>query len=118
MQSVSSAIAGLTETTGPEFIRPEAIQYPFLRLGLSHWSLKCGDRQFPSRSDIDIRELASVLSHTALVKVIDAGADFAFAVVGLAIARTSRGSAQGRRLTEVANNPRDWPKGISHFIAI
>lgn len=81
-----------------------------MRLAVKRWeALRCG-RPFPARSDVQPRDLGSLLRHLSLVKVIDGGADFEHRIVGDVVVRAFRVPLQNRRFSEIE---KDAPELIS-----
>ncbi len=90
------------ERTHYEPIALEALQNPVLRLGVEYWRQLCGERRFARREDLDQRKLAPALSNMIIVRVVDAGADFAFRIVGDEVRRAYPVPLNNRLMSEIA----------------
>lgn len=77
------------------------IENPIVRKALDAWQHLRGIRTMPTRADMGPRALLGVLSHTAVVRVIDDGADFEFRIVGDQIRVQQGAPLQGKRMAEV-----------------
>lgn len=91
---------------GPTFeaIALEALSKPLVIQGLAYWRSLCGTRTFPAREQLSPREILRLLTNTILLKVIDGGNDFEFAVVGDEVTRAYRTKLIHRRLSEIAKD--------------
>lgn len=70
---------------------------PVMCEGYNYWrSLRRG-RKFPARADITPRGLNKMLRHTALIAVLDQGADYEYRIVGDACVLAHGYSPQGQR---------------------
>jgi hypothetical protein len=77
------------------------IENPTVRKGLEVWERARGNRRMPSRAQMTPRALMGVLSHVAVLRVIDAGAEFEFRIVGDQIRVQQGVPLQGKRMAEV-----------------
>jgi hypothetical protein len=73
-----------------------------LRKAVVYWSAIRGDRLFPSRIDLKVRDLSGLLPYMSLVAVIDGGADFEHRIVGDIVVRAFNVPVQNRRFSEIA----------------
>lgn len=91
---------------GPVFeeISFEALTKPLVLEGLAYWRSLCGPRAFPAREQISPRAISRLLTNTILLKVIDGGGDFEFAIVGDEVTRAYRAAMIHRRLSEIAKD--------------
>ena len=80
----------------------------------SFWNTKRGTRRFPSKDEINPREIKEFLKDVILLRVIDAGNDFEFRIVGDGLIQAFGGNFQGRtasrfaklaNITELAHRP-------------
>lgn len=69
---------------------------------LSVWRGLSGDRCYPARADISPRILKPILRNTTLVRVLDAGSDYEFRIVGDAYVMAHGVSFQGKRWSEIS----------------
>ena len=97
-----SASPYVPDTSSVELIPLERLEDSHLRLAVSYWRARCGDRRHPSREELQPRDIAGVLRNMALVKVLDGGADFEYRIVGDAQVRAYALRLQNRRLSDVA----------------
>jgi hypothetical protein len=74
---------------------------PTVRKALDAWEHARGTRAMPSRTDMGPRTLLGVLSNTAILRVIDGGADFEFRIVGDQIRVQQGAPLQGKRMGDV-----------------
>jgi hypothetical protein len=98
-----------------DFIRLEDLENPIVRRGADYWLSLCGARCFPTRGDVNLREISSILSHMTLIKVIEGGADFELRVVGDAIASALRVPMHNRRLSEIGSEAPMFAERNSKF---
>ena len=76
------------------------IQNPVVRKGLDVWERLRGVRRMPVRAEMGPRVLVGLLSHLAVLRVLDNGREFEFRIVGDHI-RVQQGVAlQGERMAE------------------
>jgi len=70
------------------------------------WNAKRGSRRFPSKDEIAPRDIKDFLKSVILLRVLDAGNDFEFRIVGDGLIQTFGGNFQGRtasRFSKLAN---------------
>jgi hypothetical protein len=79
---ITASVRSFAETTSITGLAMEDLSSPKLRLGWDYWRMLRGTRRFPTRDEIKPRDIATILSHMVLVKVVDGGADFQFRIVG------------------------------------
>lgn len=82
----------------------DEIEEPAVRAGFEHWAKLKGARQYPARSEISPREIASLLRNTVLLRVVDGGADYEFRIVGDAHVLAHGYSMQGRKLSQIGEH--------------
>lgn len=58
---------------------------PVLAAFFDYWDARRGDREMPSRQDIDPADIPQLLPHLSLIDVVDAGARFRYRLVGTAV---------------------------------
>lgn len=90
----------IPDTTATIRIPPSALQSEPLRLGYAYWCGLRGPRRYPSRADIQLRDIAGLLRHVSLLKV-ERG-DYIYRVVGDVIVRAYDIPLQNRRLSDLA----------------
>ena len=73
-----------------------------LRDGLEHWNGLRGERRWPTRADLKLRNIKTLLPYIALVQVIDDGADFEHRIVGDALVQAFAVPVQNRRFSDIA----------------
>ena len=88
--------------TSIERITLDELESPVVKQGANYWSALRGTRRFPSRKDLHPRDVASVLPHMVLIKVIDGGDDFEYRIVGEVQAQAYGHRLQGRRVSQIA----------------
>ena len=72
-----------------------------VRQGIAYWRRIRGSRRFPSRSDVAPREIASILRHAVLMRVVDNGADYEYRIVGDAHTVAHGFCMQGKLLSQM-----------------
>jgi hypothetical protein len=77
------------------------VQNPLLLKGLELWRSQRGTRRFPGRADMSPRLLSGLLRNTVLVRVVDAGEEFEFRIVGDAIVAAQGASFQGLTTAQI-----------------
>lgn len=77
------------------------IQNVLLRKGLALWEAACGACAFPSRHEMGPRALGPLLRNTALIKVLDGGAEFQVRIIGDAIMAAQGDPMQGMTTAEI-----------------
>jgi len=90
------------DITSIERITLDELESPVVKQGANYWSALRGTRRFPSRKDLHPRDVASVLPHMVLIKVIDGGDDFEYRIVGEVQAQAYGHRLQGRRVSQIA----------------
>jgi hypothetical protein len=88
--------------TSFEVIKLDDLESSVVKQGASYWNALRGTRRYPARKELRPHEFASILRNTLLVRVIDAGADFEFRIVGDEQAQTYALPFAGKRLSEFA----------------
>jgi len=78
----------------------EAIENPIVRQGVEYWNRLRGARRYPSRQDMMPRDLAPLLRHVVLIRLIDGG-DYEYRIVGDAHVISHGFSMQGLRVSDV-----------------
>ncbi|MGN6150286.1 MAG: PAS domain-containing protein [Rhizomicrobium sp.] len=81
-------------------VLPE-IENPLVQKALSIWENARGARTMPSRADMSPRLMAGLLRNTVLVRVIGAGEEFEFRIVGDAIVQAQGASLQGMTMAQI-----------------
>ena len=79
----------------------DKLESPIVRQGLDYWLKLRGDRLYPSRSEMAPRELASLLRHVVLLRVVAGGADYEYRIVGDAHVISHGFNMQGMRVSDV-----------------
>jgi hypothetical protein len=93
--------AGAKAEPGTYRVAMDQLSSATLRKGLDLWTRKRGARRFPSRADMQPRDMAEFLRQVVLVRVLPGAEDFQFRVVGDAIAQAQGASYQGLTLSEI-----------------
>jgi hypothetical protein len=105
----------LPPNTVIDWITLDAIQSEPLRLGAAYWNRLRGERPWPSRDELSIRDMSRFAHYMSLVQVIDDGADFLHRIVGHAMVCAFSVPIQNRRFSEIAV---DAPKLIQNSFLI
>jgi hypothetical protein len=79
----------------------DAIESAIVRQGVECWNGLRGTRSYPSRHDMTPRDLAPLLRHVVLLRLIDGGQDYEYRIVGDAHVISHGFSMQGLRVTDV-----------------
>lgn len=61
-----------------------------------YWNAKRGDRQFPSRADLDPAEIPGLLPHLSLIEIRPSQPRFVYRLVGTEVARLLQQDLTGR----------------------
>jgi len=94
-------VTPLPPNTIIEWVTLDEIQCEALRAGTAYWNkLRCG-RPWPSRDELNFRDMAKFLPYMALLRVIDGGADFEHRFVGDVMVRAFSVPIQNRRFSEI-----------------
>ena len=91
-----------SQATALEWLSLDQVKEAPLRAAVAYWSAIRGDRLFPSRNDLKLRDMGGLLPYMSLVTVIDGGADFEHRIVGDAVVRAFSVPIQNRRFSEIA----------------
>lgn len=92
--------ADYSDVTSFEPVPLEDLKNPLVRRAVAYWRLRCGERRFPARDDLDPRDLAKFQRHMILIKVIDGGADFEYRYVGDVQRQAYAKPVAGKRMSE------------------
>lgn len=79
----------------------DQIESPVVRRGLDYWLKVRGSRSYPARENIVPRDLAGLLRHVVLLRLIDGGADYEFRIVGDAHVISHGFNMQGLKVSDV-----------------
>jgi hypothetical protein len=79
----------------------DSVENNLVRAGLGYWRRLKGARAFPSRQEIVPRDIAGLLRNVILVKVINAGEDYEFRIVGDAHVQMSGFNMQGSHMRDL-----------------
>lgn len=74
---------------------------PVLSEAYGYWRAQRRGRKFPARGDITPRGLNKLLRHTALIAVLDHGADYEYRIVGDACVLAHGYTPQGQRWSQL-----------------
>ncbi len=105
----------LSHTTTLTPIAPEDLRNAKTRLGYDYWCGLRGMRRFPSREELNPRNIASALTNMAILKVIDCGRDFQFRIVGDHAGCSYPIGLANRCFSELAA---DLPRAVEHWFGI
>ncbi|HWA90028.1 MAG TPA: PAS domain-containing protein [Rhizomicrobium sp.] len=96
--SQADAIAEFRPRTA---IALDALENALVRKGLAVWNAARGTRPFPKKSELTPRAMLPFLKHTALLRVIDGGAEFVFRITGDQIDVQQGAQFQGLTMAEI-----------------
>jgi hypothetical protein len=99
-----------SRTTTYEWVALADLQTTPVRDGAAYWNQLRGERPFPSRAEVNARDLVPLLPYVSIIKVIDDGADFEHRIIGDVMVRAFRVPLQNRRLSDVAKEAPDVAK--------
>jgi hypothetical protein len=94
----------LPEKTGFDWLAVDALSNTYSLQALQIWRRIRGQRRFPSRHDLKPRDIAPIMEHMSVIKVIDGGADYENRFVGDSVVRVHGIPIAGRRFSEIAND--------------
>jgi len=103
------------KATQIEIVALDTIAQPVLQQGFAYWQSLRGTRAFPSRDDIRLRDLSSLLKNMVFIKVLDDANDFLLKVVGDEVARCYCAPLINRRMSEIAV---DLPYSVTRWSAL
>jgi hypothetical protein len=106
--------------TSFERISLNEIQSPVVKQGANYWTRLRATRRFPSRDKVHPRDIASILPHTHLIKVLDGGDDFLFRIAGDSQVQALKIAFVGKRLSELMPESIEYGlvmKGLLGFVA-
>ena len=98
-----------------ELLPLTAMQTPIVCQGIAYWDKLRGDRPYPARDEIRVRDIPGLLKHMVVAKAIDGGEDFLLSIVGDEVGRCYRAPIMHRRLSEIA---RDLPKTVDRWLPV
>ncbi len=84
------------------WLDPSALEQNETRAAFAYWTQLRGNRPWPAREEMKLRQMASLVPHMSLVRVLDGGADFEHRIVGDTIVRSFSIPIQHRRFSEIA----------------
>lgn len=105
----------LPEKTGFHWLAVDDVANTHSRQGLALWRRLRGTRRFPARGDLNPRDIAAIMHHMSVIKVIDNGADFENRFVGDSVTRAHGIKVAGRRFSDIA---RDSPILIKRLLPV
>ncbi|MCZ4280171.1 PAS domain-containing protein [Kiloniella laminariae] len=74
---------------------------PLIEIGMTHWYHLKGQRSLPFRNDLDPINIAKLLGHSCLIRVINDGEDFEYKIIGSGIQAISRSGQTGKKISEI-----------------
>ena len=115
--SFQQAIACSTfpQETKVDHVTIEEMSTPVVCQGIAYWNSLRGARPFPARDDIRVRDIAGLLKHMVLAKVLEGGNDFLLKIVGDEVCRSYRAPIINRRFSEIAA---DLPHTVQRWQAL
>ena len=84
------------------WLAPSELSQKETRAAYNYWNKLRGERLWPAREDLKLRDMASLVPHMSLLKVLDGGADFEHRIVGDMMVRAFSVVIQNRRFSEIA----------------
>jgi len=84
------------------WLAPSALSQTETQAAYNYWMTLRGERPWPAREDMKLRQMAGLVPYMSLVKVLDGGADFEHRIVGDMIVRAFSVPIQNRRFSEIA----------------
>lgn len=102
MSTVAALAEAMPEKTDFEWLSLDQVESAPARRGIAIWHSLRGKRRFPSRKDLKPREIASIMQHMSLIKVINGGEDFENRFVGDAVVRAHEVPIEHRRFSDIA----------------
>ena len=89
------------EETTVDFVPLEEMSTPIVRQGIAYWQHLRGERPYPARDEIRVRDIPGLLKHMVVAKVLDGGSDFMLNIVGDEVCRCYRALLSHRRMSEI-----------------
>lgn len=84
------------------WIDPQALAQKETCEAFTLWTTLRGERRWPARKEMTLRQMAGLLPYMSLVKVLGDGIDFEHRIVGDAIVQAFNVPIQNRRFSEIA----------------
>lgn len=79
---------------------------PPVAFAVRHWDALRGMRRYPTRDELLPRDIAGILRHIVLIRILDSGADFEYRIVGDAHVQAHGSNFIGMRLKQIEeDNP-------------
>jgi len=72
-----------------------------VRTSVIYWRSLCGQKRFPTRSELTLRGMASFMPYVLIVRAIDCGADYEFVYVGDAQRQAFKSYFKGLRVSQI-----------------
>jgi hypothetical protein len=82
-------------------VPPQALDSEPVSFAVRHWDGLRRSRRYPTRDEILPRDIAGVLRHIVLIRVLDGGDDFEYRIVGDAHVQAHETNFVGMRLKEI-----------------
>jgi len=89
------------EASSVHIVAPEALDSISVSQAVRYWMNLKGERRYPSRQDIALRDMTPFLRNVVLIRVVDEGADFEYRIAGDAHVQAHGLNFQGMRVSQV-----------------
>jgi hypothetical protein len=115
--SFQEAIASTSfpEATQVEILPLEQMVTPIVCQGIAYWQKLRGERPYPAREEIRVRDIPSLLKYMVLAKAVDDCADFILKIAGDEVCRCYRAPILNRRMRDIAA---DLPNTVARWLPI
>ncbi len=101
--------------TRVDIVPLEAMETPVVCQGIAYWNKLRGERPYPARDEIRVRDIPHLLKHMVVAKALDGAEDFLMAIVGDEVGRCYRAPIIHRRVSELAT---DLPNTAQRWLPI
>jgi hypothetical protein len=103
------------QETTVDIVPLEAMETAIVRQGIAYWQKLRGERPYPAREDIRVRDIPGLLKYVVVARALDHGEDFLLSIVGDEVCRCYRAPIIHRRMSEIAA---DLPNTTQRWLPI
>ncbi|HEX2590599.1 MAG TPA: PAS domain-containing protein [Rhizomicrobium sp.] len=79
----------------------DQVENPLVRTGVNYWRALRGDRRMPARPQLSPRDIAGILRHLVILRVLDDGTDYEYRLVGDAQVQAYGFNFQNLRISQI-----------------
>ena len=101
--------------TKVEIVTLTELRTPVVRSGIDYWQRLRGERPYPMRDEICVRDISGLLKHMVFSKVQEGADDFLLKIVGDEVCRAYRAPLINRYMREIAS---DLPNMVQRWLPL